>query len=43
MEKNCRYVVGDVASFMIDIVHHSNDDCEEIDSAINQIMKKYLG
>jgi len=40
--KKCRYIVGDVARHMIDTVHDSNDDCKKIDSAINEIMAKYL-
>ena len=40
--KKCRYVIGDDASFLIDIVNHSNDDCEKMDSEIEQIMMKYL-
>ncbi len=40
--KKCRYVVGDDASYLIDFVHDSNDDCDKIDLAIAKIMEKYL-
>ena len=37
----CKYIVGDDANYLIDVVNSSNDNCESIDKAIMEIMRQY--
>ena len=38
---DCRYVVGEDATYLIDSMYHNHGDCEKMDSAIAEIMAKY--
>lgn len=37
----CKYIIGDDAEYLVDIVFNSKDNCKLVDEAIGEIMKRY--